>query len=166
MDEHPVLKLHHERLVPETEVVIRRSHRKALLRSLDGVGTLVELRVERQDVDDERAVLVKPGLLLNHNRVLILHPGLKDGAAVIDGVTPRPVLVFHKSDEDSAHCAAVYAEVRHVDFQLLTGMVVCVGGVESELGIQDHVVGSLIILELDLAGTEVISYTVEHSVSD
>lgn len=39
-------------------------------------------------------------------------------------------------------------------------------GVKAKLGIQDHVVLRLVILEGYLAGTEVVSNTVEHSCCD
>ena len=76
------------------------------------------------------------------------------------------MVILDKSDENATYSAAVDGQIRNVDFQLVTGLVVGVGGVKTELGIQDHVVGSLVILEGYLAGSEVISCTVEHSVSD
>ena len=45
MDEHPVLKLHHKGLVSKAQVIAFRGHRKALHGALDGIGTLIELRV-------------------------------------------------------------------------------------------------------------------------
>ena len=162
-DKHPMLKLDHEGLVPETEVVIRRGHRKALHGALDGIAALIQLRVERDDVDDERAVLVEPGLLLDDDGVLVLDPGLEHRTAIIHGITLGVVVILDKADENASHGAAVDGQIRNVDFQLVAGQVVGVGGVEGELGVQDHVVLCLVILEGYLAGSEVISNTVEHS---
>ena len=163
MDEYPLLELHHEGLVTKAQVVTFRGHRKALHGALNGVPALIQLRIERQDVDDERAVLVKPGLLLDDDGVLILYPGFENTSAVINGITPRIMLVLFETEKDSIHCAAVYTEVRNVNLQLIAGLLVCIGGVKTELGIQDHIVFCLVILEGDLAGTEIIPCTVEHS---
>ena len=53
--------------------------------------------------------------------------------------------------------ATVYGKVRNVNLQLVTSLVICAGGIKAELRIQHHVIGSLVILEGDLAGAEVIS---------
>ena len=76
------------------------------------------------------------------------------------------MVILDKADEDTANCTAVYGQIWDIDFQLVAGLVVCVGGVKTELGIQDHVVLCLVILEGYLSASEVISCTVEHSVSD
>ncbi len=77
--------------------------------------------------------------------------------AIIHGISTGVVVIFYKADEDTANCTAVDGQIRNVDFQLVTGLVICVGGVKAKLGIQDHVVLSLVILEGYLAGSEVIS---------
>ena len=71
-----------------------------------------------------------------------------------------------KADENASHGAAVDGQIRNVDFQLVAGLIVGIRRVKAELGIQDHVVLCLVILEGYLAGSEVISCAVEHSVSD
>ena len=85
---------------------------------------------------------------------------------VTDAYDPNLRGLSDEANEDTANSAAVDGQIRNVDFQLIAGLVVCVGGVKRELGVQDHVVLRLIILEGYLAGSEVISCTVEHSVSD
>ena len=76
------------------------------------------------------------------------------------------MVILDKTDADAAQSTAVNGQIRNIDFQLVSGRVVCVGGVKAELGVQDHIVGSLVILEGDLTGSEVISCTVEHCESD
>lgn len=74
MDKSPVLELTHKSLIVKAQIVAFRGHCKALHGSLDSVPSLIQLRIERDDVDDERAVLVEPGLLLYHDGVLVLNP--------------------------------------------------------------------------------------------
>lgn len=163
VDKYPVLELTHKSFIFKVQIVAFRGHRKALHGALDVISALIQLRVERDDVDDERAVLVEPGLLLDDDGVLVLDPGLEHRTAIIHGITLGVVVILDKANEDAADSAAVNGQIRNVDFQLVAGQVVGVGGVEGELGVQDHVVLCLVILEGYLAGSEVISNTVEHS---
>ena len=166
VDKHHVLELTHKSFIVKAQIVTFRGHRKQLHGAFDGVSALIELWIERDYVDDERGVLVEPGLLLNDDGVLVLDPRLEHRAAIIHGIPPRVVVIFYKADENATYGAAVDGQIRNIDFQLVASLVVGVGGVKRELGVQDHVVICLIILKGYLAGTEVISNTVEHSVSD
>jgi len=103
MNEHPVLELHHKGLVAEAEVIALRGHRKALHGALDGIAALIQLRIERDDIDDERAVLVEPGLLLDDDGVLVLDPGLEHRAAIVDRISPGVVVILDKADENATH---------------------------------------------------------------
>lgn len=165
VNKYPVLELTHKSFIVKAQVIALRGHRKALHGALDGISALIQLRVERDDIDDERAVLVEPGLLLDDDGVLVLDPRLEHRAAIIHGITPGIVVILDKADEDTANCTAVYGQIRDVDFKLVAGLVVGIRRVKRELGVQDYVVFCLVILEGYLAGTEVISCTVEHSVS-
>ena len=159
---HPVVKDNNEGVAGEAQIIVFRGNRKALLRSLDCIRALVQLGIHRHEIENQRAILVKPRLLLHHNRVLILDPGLEHGAPVINRIAPRITLSLDKADEHSANGAAVNRQIRHGYLQLLASLVRGISGVEGNLGIQDHVVGSLVILELDLRRTEVIGNAVEH----
>ena len=162
VDKYPVFELTHKRFIVKAQIVAFRGHRKALHGALNGVPSLIQLRIERDYVDDERAVLVKPRLLLDDDGVLVLDPGLEHRTAIIHGITPGVVVILDKADENASHSAAVDGQIRNVDFQLVAGLVVGIHRVKRELGVQDHVVLRLIILEGYLAGSEVISNTVEH----
>ena len=163
--EYPVVEHYYKRVAGEAEVIALGSDREALLGALDGICALVELGIHRDEVEDERAVVVKPRLFLDDNRIFVLDPGLEDGTAIIDGITPGIVLRLDKTDENAADGAAVDSQIRNGDFQLLAGLVCGIRRVEFDLGIQNHVIGGLIILEGYLARAEVIGYAVEHGCS-
>lgn len=163
--EHPVVKDDHEGIAGESEVIPVRSHSQALLGSLDGICALVKLGIHRDEVEQERSVVVEPRLLLDDNCILVFDPGLEDGTAIIDGITPGIVLRLDKAHEYAADGTAVNRQIRNGDFQLLAGLVCGIGGVKLHLCIQNHVIGGLIILEGYLARAEVIGYAVEHGCS-
>ena len=71
------------------------------------------------------------------------------------------MLGFFKADENTANRAAVDSQIRNGDFQLVAGLVIGIGRVKSNLCIQYNVVGGLIVLKSNLAGTEVIGNAVE-----
>ena len=104
--------------------------------------------------------------LLEGDGVFVLEPGLEHRAAVIHGITLGIVVILDKADKNATYSAAVDGQIRNIDFQLVAGLVVGIHRGKRELGIQDHVVLRLVILKGYLADTEVISNTVEHSVSD
>ena len=103
---------------------------------------------------------------LDYDGILVLDLGLEHRAAVIHGITPGIVVILDKADKNATYSAAVDGQIRNIDFQLVVDLVVGIRRVKRELGVQDHVVLRLVILEGYLAGTEVISNTVKHSVSD
>lgn len=75
------------------------------------------------------------GFTLAHDggrgRVLYSHENGRGGlrrAAVIHGITPGIVVILDKADKNAANSAAVYGQIRNVDFQLVASLVVGVGG--------------------------------------
>ena len=79
----------------------------------------------------------------------------------VHGITPGVVVILDKADEHATNSAAVDGQIRNVDFQLVTGQIVGIRRVKRELGVQDHVVLRLVVLELDGACSEVISCRIE-----
>ena len=105
--EHPVVEDNHEGVAGEAEIIPFRGNRQTLFRPLDGVRPMVQLGVHRHEIKDQRTILVKPRLLLNDNRILVLDPGLEDGTAIIDGIAQGVSLSLDKADEHAAWASKI-----------------------------------------------------------
>lgn len=95
--------------------------------------------------------------------VLVLDPGLHGRAAIVIPSVGGVLVPVLERQDDARNGATIDTEVGHVNLQHVSGLIVGVARVVGNLGVQDHVVFCLVVLELDGARSEVISCCVEHS---
>ena len=159
-----MLKLHEERVITPAKVIVLGSGLQTCLRTLDGIASPGQHRIERQDVDCNLSLLIEVGQLLDAQGVLILHPGLEDGAAAVVPSIAVTVAYITEPQEYASNGTAVNAEVRDIDFQDISCLVLRRLRVVGKLRIEDYEVLLLMGLEGNLPSPEIITCRVEiHS---
>ena len=161
VEEHPVFKLHEERVITPAKVIVLGSGLQTCLRTLDGIATPGQHSVQGKNIDGNLTLLIEVGELLDAQRVLVLHPALEDcAAAVVPGIAVT-VTYITEPEEYSSDSATVNAEVRDVDFQNISGLVLRRLRIVGKLRVEDYEVLLLMGLEGYLASPEIVTCRVE-----
>lgn len=163
MEKNPVFEYDAEGVGTPIKIPRLLSHIDTCPGSLDGIPGLIECRIERLDEDGNLALVIEVRELLQTDRVLVLNPRF-DGrtAVIVPGVGRIHVAVLERQ-YDARDCAAINAEVRHVNLQHIHALICRIRGVIRELGVKNHVILRLVVLELDGACSEVVAGTYKHS---
>ena len=145
------------------EVAGLLSHIDSRTVALDGIPGLIEHRVERLDEDGNLALVIEVRELLQTDRVLVLNPRF-DGrtAVIVPGIGRIHVSVLERQD-NARNGATIDAEIRHVNLQHVCSLISRIRRIVGELGVENHVILRLVVLELDGACSEVVAGTYKHS---
>lgn len=163
VQEYPVLKDDAEGIGTPVQILRLLGHIDSGASSLDGIPGLVEHRIQSLDEDGNLALIVEIGELLQTDRILVFNPRFYGRTAVIVPGIGRVHVAVLERQYGTRNGTSVDAEVRYVNLQRIHALICRIRGVVGKLGVENHVILRLVVLELDGACSEVISCTVEHS---
>ena len=150
-----MLELDEEGVRTKAKILRLLAGRQSDLGALDGIATPGQHSVQGKDVYGNLAFLVEVGELLDAERVPILNPALGRGT--------HPCIRPHGCAKATGNGGTAEAQVGKVDFQHLGVLIRLVGVIVFEAAVQHNLVLTLVVLELDDSGSEVISCTLYHS---
>ena len=131
--------------------------------SFDGIAALVKRRIKGLDENGDFTLVIEVGKFLQAEGILVLDPRF-DGrtTVIVPGIGGILIAVLERQD-NARNGTSIDAEVGYVNLQYICSLIIGIGRVIGELGIENDVVLRLVILELDGTRSKVISCTVEHS---